>query len=104
MWYCSRRNRSKKALRTCSSSGLEKVSSLRLVFLVSSDDPGPWDRRDPAAVEPSLCPRMFQGGNASQEAPNNLFNTCDLSRLDGHCLRKRLDRIFNSGHALQEER
>ena len=29
------------ALRACSSSGLEKVSSLRLVFFLSLDDPVP---------------------------------------------------------------
>ena len=46
----------------------------------------------------------FQSGNASQEAHNNMFNTCNLSRLGGHCLRKRLDAIFNSGRVLQEER
>ena len=44
------RNRSRTTLRACSSSALENVSSPRLVFLVSSDDTGPWD---PAAVEPS---------------------------------------------------
>ena len=60
VWYCSHGNRSRTALRACSSSGLEKVSSLRLVFLLSSDDPGPWDPRDPAAVEPSPCPNTFQ--------------------------------------------
>ena len=60
LWYCSEGNRSKTALRACSSSGLEKGSSLRLVFLLSSDDPGPWDPRDPVAVEPVLCPSMFQ--------------------------------------------
>ena len=59
LWYCSHGNRSKTALRACSSSGVEKVSSLRTVFLLSSDDPGPWDPRDPAAVEPLLCPSMF---------------------------------------------
>ena len=37
VWYCSHGKRSKTALRACSSSGLEKVSSLRLVFLLSSD-------------------------------------------------------------------
>ena len=36
---------------------MENVSSLRLVFLLSSDDPEPWD---PAAGEPSLCPSLFQ--------------------------------------------
>ena len=30
------------------------------MFLLSSDDPGPWDSRDPVAVEPSQCPSMFQ--------------------------------------------
>ena len=53
-------NCSRTALRACSSSGLEKVSSLRLVFLLLSDDPRPWDPRDPAAVEQSLCPGTFQ--------------------------------------------
>ena len=31
------------ALRDCSSAALEEGSSLRLVFLLSLDDPGPWD-------------------------------------------------------------
>ena len=39
-------------------------------------------------------------GRWSQEAPNNLFNTCNLSRLGGHCLTKRLDAIFNSGRVI----
>ena len=52
VWYCSHGNRSKTALRACSSAGLEEVSSLRLVFLLSLDDPGKWDN---AAVEPSTC-------------------------------------------------
>ena len=52
VWHCSHGNCSRTALRACSSSGLEKVSSLRLVFLLPSDDPGPWDKRDPVAVEP----------------------------------------------------
>ena len=56
-WYCSHGNCNRTALRACSSSGLEKVSSLRVVFLLSSDDPGPWD---PVAVEPSVCPSKFQ--------------------------------------------
>ena len=60
VWNCSHGNRSKTAHRACSSAGLEKVSSLRLVFLLSSDDPGPWDPRDPVAVEQSLCPSTFQ--------------------------------------------
>ena len=59
LWYCSQGNRSKTALRACSSAGLENVSSLRLAFLLSSEDPGPWDPRDPVAVEPSLCPSKF---------------------------------------------
>ena len=59
-WYCSHGKCSKTALRACSSSGIEKVSSLRLVFLLSSDDPGRRDPRDPVAVEPSLCPSRFQ--------------------------------------------
>ena len=53
-------NRSKTALRACSSLGLEKVLSLCFVFLMSSDDPGPWDPRDPVAVEPLFCPKIFQ--------------------------------------------
>ena len=36
---------------------LEKVSSLRLVFLLSPDDPGPWD---PVAEEPSTSPGKSQ--------------------------------------------
>ena len=58
--YCSNGNRSKTALRACSSSGLEKVSSLHLVFLLSSEDPWPWDPRDPVAVEPLPCPSKFR--------------------------------------------
>ena len=50
LWYCSQGNRRITALRGCSSSGLESVWSLRLVFLLSSDDPWPWDH---TAVEPS---------------------------------------------------
>ena len=34
LWHCLQGNCSKMALRACSSSGLEKVSSLRLVFLL----------------------------------------------------------------------
>ena len=30
------------------------------VFLLSSDDPGSWDPKEPVAVEPSLCPITFQ--------------------------------------------
>ena len=33
---------------------------MRLVFLLSSEDAGPWDPRDPVVVEPSLCPSKFQ--------------------------------------------
>ena len=50
--YCSQKNRNKTALRACSSSVLEKISSVRLVFLLLSDDPKTWDL---AAVEPSTC-------------------------------------------------
>ena len=60
LWYCSQGDRSKTALRACPSAGFENVSSLRLVFLLSSDDPGPRVPRDPVAVEPSLCPSLFQ--------------------------------------------
>ena len=60
VWYCSLGNRGKTALRSCSFSGIEKVSSLHLVFLLSSDDAGPWDPRDPLAVESSPCPSTFQ--------------------------------------------
>ena len=111
VWYCSHGNRSKTALRACSSSGLENVSSLRLVFLLSPDDPGPWDPRDPVAVDPLLSkhvprscrvrttgPRScicFQRTDASHKTPNNLGNICNLSRLGGHCLSKRLDSIFD---------
>ena len=56
-WHCSHGNRKRTALRACSSSGLENVSSLRLVFLPSSEDPGSWD---PAAVQPSTCPGKGQ--------------------------------------------
>ena len=55
-------------------SGLQKISSLRLVFLLSSDDPGPWDPREPVAVEPSPCPRMFQ-------------DLAEPEPLDGRCIR-----------------
>ena len=56
-WNCSHGNSKRTALRAFSSSGFEKVSSLRLVFLLSSDDRGPWD---PVAVEPSTCPGKGQ--------------------------------------------
>ena len=98
-WYCSHGNCSGTALLGCSTSELDKVSSLRLVFLLSSDDPVPWDPRVRVAMEPSLCPSTlqdlakagalepeatpFQSGDASKEAPNNLFNTSNLSRLGG---------------------
>ena len=68
--------------------GLSKVSSLRLVFLLSSDDPGPWDPRDPVAVDPLLVKDVptscrvkapghrscicFQRSDASHKTPNNL--------------------------------
>ena len=56
--YCSHGNRSKTALRARSSSGLEEVSSLRLAFLLSSEDR--WYPREPVTVEPSPCPSKFQ--------------------------------------------
>ena len=87
---------------------------------MSSDDPGPWDPRDPVAVEPLFCPKMFQdlaeSGLLEREAtvcskevtshktPNNLFNICNLGRLGSHCLRRRLDAIFDPGRILQEDR
>ena len=109
MWYCSHGNRNKTALRACSSSGLEKVSSL--LFSLSSDDPGTWDPRDPVAVEPLLCPSMFQdlaesgllepeAGFVSKEVTRatRLPTICSIfvSRLGGHCLSKRLDANFRS--------
>ena len=42
----------------------------------------------------------FQRGNARHKAPNHLFNICNLSRLGGHCLSKRLDAIFNPSRVL----
>ena len=117
-WICSHGKCGKTALRAFSSSGFEKASSLRLVFLSSSEDPGPWDPSDPVAVEPSLCPSEIQelaelepfeveAALVSKvatraEAANNLFNTCNLSSLSGHCLGKRLDAIFDCGRVLQE--
>ena len=59
-WYCSHGNCAGTALRACSSSRQENISSLRHVFLLSSEDPGPWEPRDLVAVEPSLCPSEFQ--------------------------------------------
>ena len=56
-WRCSHGNSRRTALRAFSSSGFENVSSLRLVFLLSSKDPG---SRDPAAVEQSTCPSEGQ--------------------------------------------
>ena len=50
----------KMALRACSASVVGKVWIVRLVFLLSSEDFGPWVPRDPVAVEPSLCPSNFQ--------------------------------------------
>ena len=111
--YCSHGHRNRTALRACSSSGLVHVSSLRLVFLLSSDDPGPWD---PVAVKPSLRPSTFQDlvesghsdpegcvcsqrGDASHKTPNNLLDT-SISRLGSQCLSKRLDAIFDSSHVL----
>ena len=66
VWYRSHGSRNKTALRACSSWELEKVSSLRLVFPLSSDDPWPSDPRDPVAAELLLCPRMFQDISESE--------------------------------------
>ena len=38
----------------------ESIKSTFCVFCLSSDDPGPWDPRDPVAVDPSLCPSTIQ--------------------------------------------
>ena len=96
---------------------LGNISSLRLVFLLSSDDPGPWDPRDPVAVEPSLCPSFFQ--DLAEPDPletdvafvsnvviraNHLFNISDFRIIRGHCLGKPLDAIVDAGRVLQEER
>ena len=117
--FCSHgnRNSNRTALRACSSSGLVKVSSLRLVFLLSSDDPGPWDPTYPVAVEPLLCPSTFEdlaesgllepeGALVSKEQGAQQFVQYFVifSRLGGHCVRKRLDAIFDPGRVLYEER
>ena len=90
-WYCSHGNCSKTALRVGSSSGLEKVSSPRLVFLLSSDDPGPWD---PAAVEPSTCssegqdlsePDTFDAEAAHVSTLH--IHLCEFSRKTSKCFR-----------------
>ena len=39
--------------------GLRTYQAFVLYYLLSSDDPGPRDPRDPVAVEPSLCPSVF---------------------------------------------
>ena len=79
-WYCSQGNRSKTELRGCSSSGLKSVSSLRLVFLLSADDPGPWD---PAAVEPSACSTEGQDraepDTFDAEAAYRVLKFCSIS-------------------------
>ena len=88
---------------------------------MSSDDPGPWDPRDPVAVEPVFCPRIFQNLVESEllepeaavcskevtratRLPNNLFNIYNLGRLGSHRLSKRLDAIFDPSRILYEER
>ena len=93
VWYCSQGNRSKTALCACSSSGLENVSSPRLVFLLSSDDPGPWDPRDPVAVEPLHCPSMFQDlAESKLLEPGAAFVTgCSTS----HCRCQHIDGFNN---------
>ena len=76
--------------------------------------------RPRVAVEPSPCPSTFQdlaepGPLEPEAAPVSkvatrakrlptICKTCNLSRLGGHCLGKRLEAIFNSGRVLQEER
>ena len=50
-------NCSRTAFRACSSSWLEKVSSLCLAFLLSTKDPSPWGPKHRVVVEPSRCPR-----------------------------------------------
>ena len=52
LWYCSHGNRSKTALRACSSSGLQEISSLRLVFLLSLDDPSTFTGEGQDLAEP----------------------------------------------------
>ena len=113
--------RNRTALRACSSLGLVKVSSLRLVFLLSSDDPGPWDPRDPVAVEPLLCPSTFpdhaESGPLEPEAafvskevtratrlPTIFSIFVNICRLGSHYLSKRLDVIFDPSRVLDEER
>ena len=71
------------------------ASSLHLVFLLSSDDPGPGD---PVAVEPSPCPSVLQdlaepgplepeaapvsrSGNTGCKAADDLFNMCFLHHM-----------------------
>ena len=56
-WNCSHGNCNRTALRAFSSSKFEKVSSLRLVFLLPSDDPGRWD---PVTAVPPTCPGKGQ--------------------------------------------
>ena len=81
VWYCSRGNRSKTALRACSSAGLKEVSSLCLVFLLSSDDPWRRDRRDPVAVEPLLCPSMFHDlVESGLQGPEAAFVSQEVTR------------------------
>ena len=47
VWYCSHWKRSKTALRACSSSGLENVSSLRPVFFIVNRWPWAQDLAEP---------------------------------------------------------
>ena len=76
--------------------------------------------RDPVAVEPSLCPSIFQDlaepdpleadvdtfvSNAVTRAATlltYLFNIRHFRIIRGHCLGKRLDAIFEPGYALHE--
>ena len=120
LWYCSKGNRSKTALRACSSAALEELSSHRLVFLLSSDDPGPWDPRPSgrgAITMSEYIPRScrarstgdgrcirFQHGNTGCKAANHLFDFVFFfaSCVATVCERKRLDAIIESGCALHE--
>ena len=71
------------ALRACSSSDREGTSSLRLVFLLSLGDPGPWD---PAAVEPSTC--SSEGQDRAEP------DTSDAESADVSTLHKRAVRVL----------
>ena len=98
VWYYSHGNRSKTALRACSSSGLEKQSTF-VSYSHCHQMTGPWDPRDLVAVEPSLCPSIFRdlaesGPLESEAAPvssesQNLHVLCDVRIHPGHPIRNR---------------